>query len=97
MVVKDRNEPVLIEGMSAIQRRLDQLVLALRREADKVEQLGEALSSRDAIGQAKGILMERFGIGADEAFAMLNTVSNRTNRKLHEVAARLVSTRVLDD
>ncbi|WP_442884914.1 ANTAR domain-containing protein [Arthrobacter sp. Soc17.1.1.1] len=79
-----------------IGQRIDNLVAALRREVDKVEQLGEALTSRDVIGQAKGILMERFEIVEDEAFAMLQDTSNRTNVKLHDVARRLVRERVIN-
>lgn len=77
-------------------RRVDDLVAALRQEVDKVEQLGEALASRDVIGQAKGILMERFEVVEDVAFAMLQDTSNRTNVKLHDVARRLVRERVID-
>lgn len=73
-----------------IQRHIDDLVLSLRAEVTKVEQLGEALRSRDVIGQAKGILMERFKIDEGQAFRLLHDASNRTNTKLHEVAQRLV-------
>ena len=51
-----------------------------------------ALASRDVIGQAKGILMERYKISADQAFDLLIAASQRTQRKLHEVAADLAST-----
>ncbi len=43
------------------------------------EQLRRALSSRDDIGQAKGILMERFSITADAAFALLRQLSQESN------------------
>ena len=48
-----------------------------------------ALLSRDLIGQAKGILMERQHITADEAFAVLSRASSYLNIKLREVAQRL--------
>jgi len=48
--------------------------------------LSTALRSRDLIGQAKGILMERFDITDHEAFTMLVESSQRTNLKLREVA-----------
>ena len=57
----------------------------------KVAQLQEALTSRDVIGQAKGILIEREGCSADEAFEMLKTASQTVNRKLRLVAADVVS------
>jgi len=50
------------------------------------EQMDEALESRDVIGQAKGILMAREGVNADEAFDMLRRASQRLNRKLRDVA-----------
>lgn len=56
-------------------------------------QLREALSSRDVIGQAKGILMERRGYTADEAFAVLRRTSQDLNVKLREVAEALVRRR----
>ena len=55
-------------------------------EARHVAQLQEALASRDVIGQAKGILMERFGIDAEQAFNMLARSSQETNMKLTAVA-----------
>jgi GAF domain-containing protein len=51
-----------------------------------------ALSSRDVIGQAKGILMERFRVSADEAFGLLIASSQHTHRKLREVADQLAVT-----
>jgi transcriptional regulator with GAF, ATPase, and Fis domain len=54
------------------------------------EQMDEALQSRDLIGQAKGILMAREGVTADEAFDMLRRASQRLNVKLREVAGRMV-------
>ncbi|RTL70426.1 MAG: ANTAR domain-containing protein [Pseudonocardiaceae bacterium] len=50
------------------------------------ENLREALRNRDVIGQAKGILMEREGIGEEAAFAILRSVSQRMNVKLSEIA-----------
>lgn len=55
-------------------------------EARHVAQLQEALASRDVIGQAKGVLMERFGIDAEQAFNMLARSSQETNMKLTAVA-----------
>ena len=48
--------------------------------------LQRAVDSRDVIGQAKGILMERFSVDCDEAFQMLVRSSQETNVKLVEVA-----------
>ncbi|MEO5834703.1 MAG: GAF and ANTAR domain-containing protein [Nakamurella sp.] len=54
-----------------------------------------ALESRDVIGQAKGILMERLGVSADAAFAVLLRMSQHLNRKLRDVSAELCSTGML--
>jgi len=56
------------------------------------EQLQSALSSRDRIGQAKGIIMERFKIDDVRAFAMLRQLSQETNTKLVDVAQRVIDT-----
>jgi len=56
------------------------------------EQLQQALNSRVVIEQAKGILMERHGCDADEAFERLRVESQRSNRKLRTLAAEVVGT-----
>lgn len=55
------------------------------------EQFHSALASRDVIGQAKGMIMERFGIDAAQAFALLKRLSQESNRPLVDVARRLAS------
>jgi AmiR/NasT family two-component response regulator len=45
------------------------------------------------IGQAEGILMERFGIDAEQAFNVLRRVSQDRNVKLSLIAEELVRTR----
>jgi GAF domain-containing protein len=57
------------------------------------EQLKSALSTRDRIGQAKGVIMERFGIDDVRAFAMLRQLSQDTNTKLIDVAQGVIDTR----
>jgi GAF domain-containing protein len=54
------------------------------------EGLQEALHSRKIIGQAIGIVMERFGMNEDRAFDFLLRTSSHGNVKLRDVAARLV-------
>jgi GAF domain-containing protein len=61
-------------------------------DAQRTEQLREALANRDIIGQAKGILMERHRITPEAAFAMLTQHSQRANRKLAVVARELAET-----
>lgn len=66
---------------------------AIAMRGQKVESnLRVALGSRDLIGQAKGILMERYKIGEVEAFQLLVVASQETNRKLRNVAETLATT-----
>ncbi|WP_268766569.1 ANTAR domain-containing protein [Jatrophihabitans endophyticus] len=51
-----------------------------------------ALGSRDVIGQAKGILMERFKIGAIEAFRLMVAASQRRHVKVRDIAEELTRT-----
>jgi hypothetical protein len=69
----------------AIDQRRDEVD---RREAA----LHRGLSSRDVIGQAKGILMERQHLSAGDAFDLLRRASQRLNRKLVDVAQHLAET-----
>lgn len=59
--------------------------------------LWQAMDSRRTIGEAQGILMERFAIDADQAFAVLRRYSQDHNVKLKDVAERLISTRRLPE
>ncbi len=54
------------------------------------DQFRSALASRDVIGQAKGMLMERFDIDAVQAFELLKRLSQDTNTPLAGVAQQLV-------
>ncbi|WP_368680788.1 GAF and ANTAR domain-containing protein (plasmid) [Rhodococcus opacus] len=64
---------------------------AIAITAERTElQLHSAVASRDIIGQAKGMLMERFTVPADRAFEMLIALSQDTNTPLATVAARIV-------
>lgn len=53
-------------------------------------QLRDAASSRAVVDQAKGILMHALGCTADEALAKMREVSQRTNLRATEVAARIL-------
>jgi hypothetical protein len=64
-------------------------------DAQKLHQFKDAVATRDLIGQAKGILMERYGVTAGQAFIMLVRVSTETNAKLLAVAEELANTGTL--
>lgn len=77
---------------------LDPSVLAeLGALARENRQLSEALVSRAAIDQAKGMVMLVCACSADEAFAILAAVSMRANVRVAEVAAALVDQPVSRD
>lgn len=57
----------------------------------EIGSLRRALETRDVIGQAKGMIMERFGISAEAAFALLKNLSQEANVRLAEIARRLVT------
>ena len=65
---------------------------AYRSARDMADNLRIALESRGVIDQAKGILMARHKITADQAFQVLARMSMKTNRKLRAVADELVRT-----
>ncbi len=68
----------------------------LQDARDQAENLRAAMESRAAIEQAKGIVIERYKVTADEAFRLLAAVSMRTNRKVRDLAEHLVLTGELD-
>jgi GAF domain-containing protein len=55
------------------------------------ENLKEAVEGRTTIGQAQGILMERFDLDADRAFAVLRRFSQTQNIKLRAVADLVIA------
>jgi len=59
---------------------------------ERTGNLIEALRTRELVGQAQGILMERERITADRAFDVLRRASQYMNIKLREVAESLVET-----
>ncbi|MCD2196263.1 GAF and ANTAR domain-containing protein [Actinomycetospora endophytica] len=73
-------ESRLTAGLFALQAAM------LLYGSEQTQSLQRAVDSRDLIGQAKGILMERFRVDDDAAFQMLVRSSQETNMKLAEVA-----------
>ncbi|MFI5695317.1 GAF and ANTAR domain-containing protein [Kribbella sp. NPDC051586] len=57
--------------------------------------MAQAIDARKLVGQAMGILMERFDIDGERAFAVLKRYSQDTNTKLRDVAQQLIDTRRL--
>jgi len=58
---------------------------------ERVQHLLVALERRTVIGQATGILIERYTLSPEAAFAALARVSSERNRKLYDIAEQLVA------
>jgi GAF domain-containing protein len=63
--------------------------------AQKVQQLETALGGRTVIGQATGIVMERFELDSDRAFSVLSRMSQQRNVKIRVLAEQIVATRTI--
>jgi len=87
--VIDRARGLLLAALAALA-----LSAAQDHQDDELRQanLHAALATREVIGQAQGILIERERITADEAFDILRRASQHLNVKLREVAQTLVDT-----
>ena len=79
---EDRRRSFVLAGLAS-------LALAVAELEFDAEGLRQAIESRDVIGQAKGVLMERHGMTADEAFQHLRAESQRRNLRLHVLAEQL--------
>lgn len=66
-------------------------------DARQAATMREAVDARHRIGQAQGIVMERFDLDADQAFALLRRYSQNSNIKLRDIAAHLIATRELPE
>ena len=54
------------------------------------QQFESALASRDLIGQAKGILMNRFSVDAVRAFELMVKQSQDTNVPVRDIAQQII-------
>ena len=80
---EDERRAIVLAALASL--ALHAMLLALDHEG-----LREAVLSRDVIGQAKGILMVRQGIDADQAFRELQKLSQSRNVKLRDIAGEIV-------
>lgn len=79
--IEDRQLAMLFANLAAA-------ALGWSRQDDTLHQ---ALETRNGIGQAIGIVMERYQLDQDRAFAFLVRTSQAGNIKLHQVAAGVVA------
>ena len=78
------------EAIAHILARHASVALASARHE---QSMAQAVDARKLVGQAMGILMERFDVDGDRAFAILKRYSQDTNTKLRDVAQQLIDTR----
>jgi GAF domain-containing protein len=85
------------EQPDAFTEQVEDLAVALAAHAAvglsgsrRGEQFRSALASRDIIGQAKGVVMERYNINAVTAFKLLVRLSQESNVPVHDIAQMLV-------
>ena len=73
------------EATTALARLLAVTEATLERRA----QLEQALRSRVAIEQAKGVIAERYGLAVDEAFEAIRRAARSNQMKLHELVRQI--------
>ena len=73
------------EAAVAVGRLLAVTEAAYERRA----QLEQALQSRVAIEQAKGVLAERYGLGLDESFELIRRAARSNRMKLHDLVRKV--------
>jgi GAF domain-containing protein len=85
----DRARGLVLAGLAGLALSVAE---AHEEEVRRAENLRQALVTRQVIGQAQGILMERERVTAEQAFDILRRASQHLNTKLREVALDLVET-----
>ena len=80
------------EAIAAILARHASVAVATARNE---QNMAQAVDARKLVGRAMGILMERYDVDPDQAFAILRRYSQDTNTKLRDVAEQLINTRRL--
>jgi len=73
----------------------EKLAELLEAALERNRQLEQALESRIVIEQAKGVLVERLRLEPDAAFEILRRASRNSRRRLHDLAAEVVRSRVM--
>jgi GAF domain-containing protein len=86
----------LAEIIAAHASLASQVSATLFRHRAIADQLREAMGSRAAIEQAKGILIGQRRCSAEDAFRILVRLSQDTNRKLHDVAQAMIAEATTD-
>lgn len=94
-VVKPFNSAELLARVRAHYQMNQLRDNAIGQAETTVGQLRQALQSNRTIGTAVGIVMSRYELDPQRAFQVLVRTSQQNNRKLHDIAAEVVSTGAL--
>ena len=65
--------------------------------ATELQSLQGAIGTRETIGKAIGIIMERYGLSEERAFEFLIRLSQNSNIKLRDIAVGVINVRPRDD
>ncbi len=65
--------------------------------ADRAQNLSAAVQTRQAIGAAQGMLMQRYGVSLDQAFEILRRYSQEHNIKVRDLSAALIRAKGITD
>jgi AmiR/NasT family two-component response regulator len=79
-----------LDSLATLFAHQSAMALEYARHIDNLEQ---AIESRQLIGQAVGIVMERYGLNEARAFAVLTRLSQERNVKLRLIAEELLAER----
>jgi hypothetical protein len=85
-------------GMEGIQLGLRNLAFESLRTAgwkSQINSLQQRLNDRIVIERAKGILVQKLGIGEEEAYKRLRLSSRRQRRQIRDIAQSLIDTHSL--
>jgi hypothetical protein len=80
-----------IESVAALSRLFAHQAAVALAYSMEIQGLNDALRSRTRIGQAVGIIMERYKLPEEQAFAFLTRLSQQGNIKLRRIADELVA------
>ena len=72
---------------------LDGTSVELELLRERTQQLQHALSSRVAVDTAVGVLLERHGLGRQDAFELLRRAARNHRRSIHELAREVIANR----
>lgn len=85
-LVKPVTKKQLIPSLKLAYARFEQF----KALSDEVANLSDAMETRKLIEKAKGILMQRCSIGEAEAFKLLQSHSQKENKKMKEIAHMVI-------